>query len=244
MTIGGVIAFVRLLRARGRRIPYESAFEFAATPLYSPIPRSSRLMRLWRNQSEGGLIFGAPGEDDFWYARLVWRIPGQDTGRDFWGTYCPPCRDELPLLEGLQRAYGEKIHVVAVNFWESNYTVKTFERNNPDLNITVLTDSRHRVARRFSVKAIPATFLFDTNGSLRWKKIGYTEVSLDDLISEINKLLEPQAGQSESNSSIPKSRDLPLPAEYRDVTRPFDQTINSRRLYTNSYRAAPPTALM
>ncbi len=163
---------------------------------------------------------------------------------NFWGTYCPPCRDELPLLEGLQRAYGEKIHVVAVNFWESNYTVKTFERNNPDLNITVLTDSRHRVARRFSVKAIPATFLFDTNGSLRWKKTGYTEVSLDDLISEINKLLEPQAGQSESNSSIPKSRDLPLPAEYRDVTRPFDQTINSRRLYTNSYRAAPPTALM
>jgi thiol-disulfide isomerase/thioredoxin len=121
---------------------------------------------------------------------------------NFWGTYCPPCRDELPLLESLQRAYGERIHVVAVNFWESNYTVKSFERKNPDLNITVLTDSRHQVARRFHVREIPATFLFNTDGSLMWKKTGYTEASLDDLISEINKLLELQTtGQSESDSS-------------------------------------------
>jgi thiol-disulfide isomerase/thioredoxin len=121
---------------------------------------------------------------------------------NFWGTFCPPCIDELPLLESLQRAYGKRIHVVAVNFWESKYTVETFERKNPDLNITVLIDSRHKVARRFHVKEIPATFLFDTDGSLVWKKTGYTKASVNDLISEINKLLELQTtGQSESDPS-------------------------------------------
>ncbi len=43
---------------------------------------------------------------------------------NFWATWCGPCVEELPAIEKLQKEYGDKIEIVAVNYGEDKKTVK------------------------------------------------------------------------------------------------------------------------
>jgi len=93
---------------------------------------------------------------------------------NFWATWCPPCRREMPALERLYQQLGEEgLVVLAVNQWEDPDHVFAY---TGELNVfpsfPILFDPDSSVAERYGVKGLPSSFLLDRDGRLRYRAIG------------------------------------------------------------------------
>ena len=84
---------------------------------------------------------------------------------NFWATWCPPCRKEMPDLEKLYRLFGEKGLVVLAVSDEERDTVTGFLAKQ-NYTYPVLLDPGRKVHTAFAVEGIPKTFLFDREGNL------------------------------------------------------------------------------
>ena len=92
---------------------------------------------------------------------------------DFWATWCPPCKAEIPGFIELQKKYGEKgLVVVGVSLDERGPSVvkqfmSQFGMNYPVVmgNIQTMED--------FGGKAIPTTFVIDRSGKIVAKHVGF-----------------------------------------------------------------------
>ncbi len=94
---------------------------------------------------------------------------------NFWATWCPPCRQEMPtfqrFLDGEFGPYAGKATVLAVDTLESADQVKSF-LTELKLNIPVGLDSDGAVNRLYAVVQLPMTFVVDPSGVLRYEQIG------------------------------------------------------------------------
>ncbi len=84
---------------------------------------------------------------------------------NFWATWCPPCRKEMPDLEALYSRFRDKGFVVLAISDEDAAKVNPFlaERN---ITYPVLLDPGRKVHEKFEVEGIPKSFVFDRNGKL------------------------------------------------------------------------------
>ena len=91
---------------------------------------------------------------------------------NFWATWCGPCREEMPGMERLFRAYQDKgFAVVAVNLHESVKTVRPFVQELK-LSFPTVLDVEGSVSREYGVRALPVTFLVGRDGNIVWRAIG------------------------------------------------------------------------
>jgi peroxiredoxin/outer membrane lipoprotein-sorting protein len=90
---------------------------------------------------------------------------------DFWATWCPPCRKELPSIEKLHREFaGKDVVVLGINDEDSG-TVKGFLKKN-EYTLPTLMDSKKNVHRMYGARAIPTVIVIDRNGVIRVHYIG------------------------------------------------------------------------
>lgn len=91
---------------------------------------------------------------------------------NFWATWCPPCVDEMPSLEKLQKALGDKgLRVLAVSVDERIEDVERF-REDLQLTLPILHDPGAQVAHSFATFKFPETYILDRDGVLVSKVIG------------------------------------------------------------------------
>ncbi|MCX8103619.1 MAG: TlpA family protein disulfide reductase [Candidatus Bipolaricaulota bacterium] len=96
---------------------------------------------------------------------------GKPVFLNFWATWCPPCRKELPQLQAFHERYGEKITLVGVNWGESATTVKEFlERFS--VQYLNLIDERGTAFVLYRLTGIPESFFIDPEGYIRGVWIG------------------------------------------------------------------------
>ncbi|MDE2606961.1 MAG: TlpA family protein disulfide reductase [Burkholderiales bacterium] len=107
---------------------------------------------------------------------------GKPTVVNFWATWCPPCRAEMPLLQQMAEFYGERLAFQAVNFKERAVTVQRHLRE-ANWSIPVVLDPLGAGAQAWRVQVFPTTFGFDARGQPRWRVLGEYDWS------------SPQAGQ-------------------------------------------------
>ena len=91
-----------------------------------------------------------------------------------WATWCHPCRDEIPELQAIHVKYqprGLELIGVSVDSDGSDDAIRSFMT---DFRMTypVWRDPDERVSSQFLVVGVPATFLIDREGVLRWRKTG------------------------------------------------------------------------
>lgn len=91
-----------------------------------------------------------------------------------WATWCHPCRDEIPELQALYEGYaarGLEIVGVSVDAEGADDAIRAFMR---DFRMTypVWRDPAERISAQFHIVGVPATFLIDRQGVLRWRKTG------------------------------------------------------------------------
>lgn len=100
---------------------------------------------------------------------------------NFWATWCPPCRLEMPDMERLHQEFREGgLEVVAVNFMETAEEVTAFAEEQK-LTYPMLLDPRSEVAGQYGVMRLPETVLIGRRGEVLGKSIGYKAWYKDDV---------------------------------------------------------------
>ena len=117
---------------------------------------------------------------------------GQIVVLNFWASWCPPCRAEMPDLNELDIELNESgaAVLVTVNLTdgqrETRDTASRYIEEN-GFGFIVLFDDQMLLAREYTVSAIPQTFVLDRSGNISGTIIGATtRAAILDLIDAVN----------------------------------------------------------
>jgi thiol-disulfide isomerase/thioredoxin len=112
---------------------------------------------------------------------------GRITWVNFWATSCEPCRTEMPAMQRMADAYGDRLLVLGVDWGESQASVSDFVRRYA-LRYPILLDPKLDNFYRWSSRdGLPRHYLVDGNGTVVREVIGPLEpgqmaTMLDELI--------------------------------------------------------------
>ncbi len=93
---------------------------------------------------------------------------------DFWATWCPPCRKEIPHFQALHEKYGDQgLKIIGVAVGEDADVVQRFA-DRVKMTYLSLLDKTQIASQQFGgIQAIPTTFVIDKNGRVYKKYVGY-----------------------------------------------------------------------
>lgn len=107
---------------------------------------------------------------------------------NFWATWCPPCRFELPSMERLwQETKNKDVMMLAINLGEDEDTIFTFTSDYP-VSFPLLMDSDSSVTKKYSVLGIPTSYVIDPKGKIIYRAVGTREWNDKQLIGKILQL--------------------------------------------------------
>ena len=113
---------------------------------------------------------------------------GQTLLINFWATWCAPCRREMPALDRLhQRMAGAGFHVIGIHVGP-NTAIDSFLKETP-VSFPILVDADLRLAN-WKVPAIPATFLIDAEGKVRYSAFGEREWDAPEAVEFFTALID------------------------------------------------------
>ncbi len=108
---------------------------------------------------------------------------------NFWTTWCPSCRIEMPDLEKLHQHFRDReLVLLAVDLRESRQMVRKYFQDRK-LNFTALLDGDGEVGRSFGIRSIPTTFIIDKSGGMVGKAFGARQWGGDRSFSLFEYLL-------------------------------------------------------
>jgi peroxiredoxin len=142
-----------------------SLIRYERLPAPKPDPSldaASSLLAL-RQQLQQEIDFTLTGLDGKQYSLSALR--GKVVLLNFWATWCPPCRKEMPDMEKLYQRLQAKGFVVLAISDEERDTVAGFEEKQK-YTFPILLDPDRKVNTAFNVEGIPKSFLFDRDGKL------------------------------------------------------------------------------
>jgi len=113
---------------------------------------------------------------------LRWRV----VVINFWATWCPPCRVELPELDAYQADMAGRIVVVGIDMREPTGTIEPFIREH-GLRFPILVDERGTIAAAYGVVGLPTSFIVDRAGIVRERVTG--AMTRDILARRVERLL-------------------------------------------------------
>ena len=89
---------------------------------------------------------------------------------NFWATWCPPCRKEMPDLAALSLRFSDKGLIVFSLSDEDRGKIADYAYSH-HLDYPILLDTGGSAAKSFHVEGIPKTFIFDSSGKLAAQSI-------------------------------------------------------------------------
>ncbi|MBI2354483.1 MAG: TlpA family protein disulfide reductase [Deltaproteobacteria bacterium] len=110
---------------------------------------------------------------------------------NFWATWCPPCREEIPSMMKLNSAMaGRPFQMVAISIDEGGRpAIESFFRTS-GFTLPAYTDPDNLAARNYGVTGVPETFIIDKNGIIVKKVIGplaWDDPSVSAFLEELMK---------------------------------------------------------
>lgn len=97
---------------------------------------------------------------------------GKGVVLNFWGTWCKPCKDEMPDLEKSHQFFKDKgVVVLGVDIAESEVTVKPFIQKY-NITFPILMDKKREITQLYEIGPIPTTYFIDQAGMVQKIIIG------------------------------------------------------------------------
>ena len=122
----------------------------------------------------------------------VWslsKLKGQVVFLNFWATWCPPCREEMPSMERLYaKLPKEKFEMIALFNKDDPAAVKNFVAK---LGITfpILSDEYNFAGTKYGLTGLPETFIIDKQGVIQEKYIGSVEWDSPEIVDMLMKYI-------------------------------------------------------
>jgi thiol-disulfide isomerase/thioredoxin len=147
----------------------------------------------------------------------------------FWATWCKPCHKEIPeLMKFMEKHQADPVKVFFVSIdKEGVLVVRSHLQENNWTAMPALLDPYAKTAERYGVKSLPALFVIDPSGVIRFASSGFEEGT--DLVAKLDNVLadiasgRAVAGSSESTgqavSASGPTKAIPAKDRWRAVVR-------------------------
>jgi thiol-disulfide isomerase/thioredoxin len=117
------------------------------------------------------------------------RFKGKVVLLDFWASWCAPCKASFPWMQQLQERYaGHDLVVIAVNVDHERTLAERFLREQR-ADFPIVFDPLGRIAERFDVHSMPASFYIDRTGKVRYTHAGFRNDDKADAERELSGLI-------------------------------------------------------
>jgi len=136
---------------------------------------------------------------------------------NFWATWCEPCREEMPSIERLRQSLaGEPFAVLAVNLAEPVSRIERYLAGVP-VGFPVLLDRDTQTARSWKARILPATYLVDAAGRVRYVRIGELDWAGEAARARVRELLRsiPRSAADRAARSVEGAKRARLAASAR-----------------------------
>jgi peroxiredoxin len=109
---------------------------------------------------------------------------GKKVMLNFWATWCPPCKEEMPDMEQFHHEKGKDMIILAVNI-DPQLNVKQFV-TKMGITFPILLDEKDKVNTLYQVLTIPTTYFIDEKGIIRQKYL--TAMTQDVMEQYMNEM--------------------------------------------------------
>ncbi len=112
---------------------------------------------------------------------------GEKVLLNFWATWCPPCRAEMPDMQKFHETYEDGV-VLAVNLTETENSLKNIDAflDEYGITFTVLSDTDTVVSSIYKAQALPTSYLINSEGKIHNIAIG--PLNYDLMVQEFDKM--------------------------------------------------------
>ncbi len=108
---------------------------------------------------------------------------------DFWASWCVPCRKSFPWMNAMQAKYKEQgLVILSINLDAQAQLAEKFLQQTP-ANFAIIYDAKGLLAKKFQLKGMPSSYLFDRQGQLISAHNGFNEKKKQKYQNEINQAL-------------------------------------------------------
>jgi peroxiredoxin len=129
---------------------------------------------------------------------------GQVVLLNFWATWCPACRAEMPSIQRLHARFKDKgLAVLAVSVDRGGAEAVAAFATDHAITFPIALDPGMAVADRYGVRALPSTFLLDRDGRIRALAVGPREWDASTAHTVIAAFLAPAGERSSRNPCDP-----------------------------------------
>jgi peroxiredoxin len=111
-------------------------------------------------------------------------LRGKGVFLNFWGTWCEPCKYEMPYMENQYHVYKDQgVEILAVNVGETDLAIETFAKQY-NLTFPIIVDKGGAVQNAYGIFPLPATYLINPDGII----VDYIESSMTE--EEVKQYME------------------------------------------------------
>ncbi len=108
---------------------------------------------------------------------------------DFWSSWCGPCRKSFPWMNKLQQKYQEQgLTILSVNLDHDRKLADKFLLDSP-ADFPIIYDSKGLIARKYKLKGMPSSFIYDRTGKLVNAHVGFNKQKSQLYEQELAQLL-------------------------------------------------------
>jgi thiol-disulfide isomerase/thioredoxin len=126
--------------------------------------------------------------------QLEGKLPDSLKGKivivDFWASWCLPCVESFPVMDELQKKYGDRLVVLAVNVDEKAANMDKFLKKHA-VSFTVVRDGGQKLVAVVAPETMPTSFILDGNGKVCFLHNGFHgDKTRQEYIKEIDSLVK------------------------------------------------------
>ncbi len=107
---------------------------------------------------------------------------------NFWATWCAPCKEEMPSLDNLQsNSNFSNLKIFPINIGQEDISKsKIFFKELNIVNLNIYSDASITLAKKFSLRGVPTTILFNKEGNEFARIIGSIDFNDEKFITWLN----------------------------------------------------------